>query len=91
MVYYLDDFLFVGKVGDNVCNEFMLIFVEFCRELGIFLVDDKIVWFIIFLIFLGFELDLVEMKIKILVDKLYSLKNLIICFLVRKKVILKEF
>lgn len=91
VVHYLDDFLFAGKAGDNACNELMLTFVELCRQLGVPLADDKTVWPTTSLIFLGFELDSVEMKIKIPVDKLYSLKDLIICFLARKKATLKEF
>lgn len=43
------------------------------------------------LIFLGFELDSVEMKIKLPGDKLCSLKDLIISFLARKKATLKAF
>lgn len=38
-----------------------------------------------------FGIRSLEMKIKIPVDKLYSLKDLIICFLARKKATLKEF
>lgn len=89
VVHYLDDFLFAGKTGDNACDELILTFVELYRQLGVPLADDKTMWPTTSLIFLGFELDSVEMKIP--VDKLYSLKDLIICFLARKKATLKEF
>ncbi|XP_062573986.1 uncharacterized protein LOC134235834 [Saccostrea cucullata] len=91
VVHYLDDFLFAGRAGSNACNELMSLFVELCEQLGVPLADDKTVWPSTSLTFLGFQFDSVEIMLRIPVDKVNSLKDLINSFMLRKKATLKEF
>lgn len=48
----------------------MLIFSFICLELGVLLVYEKIFGFIINLVYLGLEIDIINMLIRIFVEKL---------------------
>lgn len=64
----------------------MFIFSYLVKEIGVLLVYDKILGLIIKLIFLGFEIDILEMIIRILEVKVNIFRNLIESFLGREKV-----
>lgn len=73
----LDDFIFVGY-SVFVYKDIRFIYNSIYYELGIFLVEYKIVDFIIGLIFLGLEVDIIEMLVRVInlewVEFLYYLK-----------------
>lgn len=74
IVYYLDDFLLVGKVRLQDCVYLMGVFREICIELGVLLVEDKIFGFVNCLVYFGLEINIFSMIVKIFLDKIQQLK-----------------
>ena len=71
LAHYLNDLLFAGKKGTNDCT--LLV----CFEWGVPIVDEKSKGPFTNLVFLGFEIDTIEMVIKIPHEKLICLKSLL--------------
>lgn len=55
----LDDFFFIGVFFFFECYSFLFVFYVLVKDIGLLIKLEKIVYFIIILIFLGFELDIV--------------------------------
>ena len=68
----------------------MEVFSEICLELGVPLATNKTEGPQSVLVFLGLEIDTIEMKVRIPKDKLDSLKEKLLYLLGRKKATLKE-
>ena len=88
VLHYLDDFLFGGKDFCE-CSALMRSFSTLCLELGVPVASNKTVGPTHVLIFLGLELDSLEMKIRIPLEKLIELKQCLLFVLERKKITLK--
>lgn len=73
IVYVLDDFLFIGLFGLEICNQSLLVFRFICESLGVYLKEEKIFQVNINLVFLGIEIDIVVMEIRFFEDKLVKL------------------
>ena len=63
----------------------MRIFAEVCDDLGVPLAADKTVGPTHILIYLGLEISTLEMCVKIPSEKLQALKEMLLCFLNKKK------
>ena len=83
--HYLDDFFFTGQKHSNHCKILMNCFLYICHELGIPIAGP-----VTNLIFLGLELDTLEMCIKIPVKKLDSLIADLKYFLNQNQITLKN-
>lgn len=59
-VHYLDDFLFVWKVGSSKCALLLVVFRALCGELVVPLAENKTKGPVQWLMFWGTELDLVN-------------------------------
>ena len=88
--HYLDDFFFAGQKHSNYCKNLMNCFLDICHELGIPIAQDKLVGPVTNLIFLGLELDTLEMCIKIPAKKLESLITDLQYFLNQNRITLKN-
>lgn len=88
--HYLDDFIFAGRCGSQECGILMSTFSHLAKEIGVPLAHDKTSGPTTKLIFLGFEIDTLEMIIRIPEAKVNILRNLIESFLGREKVRLQE-
>jgi hypothetical protein len=72
MKHYLDDFIFSGIENSDQCKALMNYFLSISQELGIPITDEKIP--VTVLTFLGLEIDTEDMAIRILQEKLESIK-----------------
>lgn len=88
--HYLDDFIFVGEKGTGDCEKLVSTFAATCQEIGVPIADEKSVGPTTVLVFLGIEIDSVEMKIRIPLQKIEELKVLLSSYVNKKKVTLKE-
>lgn len=76
--HYLDDFILIGKPNTNQCNFLMSTFQEICNGVGVPLNEDKTIQPTNCLIFLGLEIDTVNMQIRIPQNKVRELANLLL-------------
>lgn len=76
--HYLDDFFFAGRASSFVCMDLMNTFGQLCGEIGVPIAAEKTVLPTPVLIFLGLEIDSVNMRIRIPQDKLSSLRELLL-------------
>ena len=74
----MDDFLFAWKKGTNDCTLLMDTCSSVCFELGVPIADEKSKGPVTNLVFLGLEIDTIEMVIKIPHEKLIRLKSLLV-------------
>lgn len=88
--HYLDDFIFAGKGGSQDCAILMTQFTSLTKEIGVPLAEDKTSGPTTQLTFLGFEIDTVDMIVRIPETKLHILMELVENFLGRSKVTLQE-
>ena len=88
--HYLDDFIFVGEGDTENCAKLMHCFKDLTSEIGVPLAEDKTAGPTTKLTYLGFEIDTLDMVIRIPQHKVDSLIQLVSDFLSRKKVTLKE-
>ena len=63
--HYLDDFIFAGKVGSYHCQHLVYTFHSLCNQMGIPLNPDKEQGPTTCLVFLGLEIDTLNMQIRI--------------------------
>ena len=83
---YLDDFLFLARAL-HLCNQLIHQFLLMCFEIGVPIADEKTVWAILRLVFLGVLLD---GHLKILAvpgDKRQKALNLLLKFVEKKKLL----
>ncbi|KAJ8307155.1 hypothetical protein KUTeg_015239 [Tegillarca granosa] len=90
IVHYLDDFILAGTADSNDCKHLMKCFTDICFEIGVPLAHDKTIGPTPVLVFLGLEINTIEMNVKIPFEKLNTLKQLLLCLLNKKKTTLKE-
>ena len=76
MTNYLDDFFFTN-LSVISCKKDMEQFLAICLALGVPIADDKLVWPSTSLIYLGIEIDTINMTVRLPTDKLEKLKKLI--------------
>lgn len=88
--HYLDDFLLAGKSGTNDCKFLMTVFRQVCSELGVPLSEEKTVGPAHILVFLGLEIDTIQMVLRIPQDKLDKAKDELLNLKGKPKVTLKN-
>lgn len=91
ILHYLDDFLFMGSANSNKCQATLSEFKHICQDIGVPIALEKTTNPTTTLIFLGIELDTVNMIMRLPQDKLLLLKQRIHVFLHSKKATLKSF
>lgn len=89
--HYLDDFIFAGEQNSNHCHKLVVTFSEACSQLGVPIAEEKSIGPCTKLVFLGLEIDSVNMLIRIPLHKVKELHDLIVKVINRHKVTLKEF
>lgn len=89
LLHYLDDFFFAGPYGTMVCRDQMHEFGRICSEFGVPIAEDKTFGPTQVLVFLGLELDSIEMVVRIPKEKLLDLRAKLEEILGKKKVTLK--
>lgn len=89
--HYLDDFIFAGSSESNACQVLMACFTEVCSELGIPIAERKTVGPSPVMVFLGLELDTIQLQVRIPQEKLLKLKSVLLSLMKKKKATLKEF
>lgn len=90
IVHYLDDFLLAGKARSQDCAYLMGVFREICTELGVPLAEDKTLGPANCLVYLGLEISISSMTVKIPLDKIQQLKFKLLHILKKHKVTLLE-
>lgn len=97
--YLIDDFIFAGKGGSQDCAILMTQFTSLTKEIGVPLAEDKTAGPTAEnktagpttqLTFLCFEIDTVDLIVRIPETKLHILMELVEIFLGRSKVTLQE-
>lgn len=73
MLYILDDFLFLGLFDFFICKLVLYQFMLMCDVLGVLIKGEKIEGLLIILIFLGIELDIVNMEVRLLEEKIVKI------------------
>jgi hypothetical protein len=63
-VHVLDEFLFVGPPNSDLCHQTLFRFSNMAQDIGIPIKDEKTVFPTTEIIFLGLELDSIEMEIR---------------------------
>ena len=90
LVHLLDDFLLVGPPSFPFCSKQLQLFLNFCKEVGIPLKQEKTVHPTTVLTFLGLELDTKAMEIRLPSDKLLKIRNRLVEVQHKKKLTLQE-
>lgn len=75
--HYLDDFITIGSPGTEECKLFMDIMIETCRRLGVPLAECKMVGPVLCIVFLGIEINSVAMELRLPLEKLLRVKELV--------------
>ncbi|XP_033745490.1 uncharacterized protein LOC117331006 [Pecten maximus] len=88
--HYLDDFIFAGGRNSSNCQVLMSTFSEVCAEIGVPIAEDKTALPSQVMVFLGLELNTLEMSVKIPSDKLAELRTMLLEYLGRKKSTLRD-
>jgi hypothetical protein len=86
--HYLDDFIFSGIENSDQCKALMNYFLSISQELGIPITDEKIP--VTVLTFLGLEIDTEDMAIRILQEKLESIKADLMFYSKQKRITLNK-
>lgn len=90
VVHYLDGFLFAGPAGSGNCGNLLRAFMSLTRELGVPLAEDKTEGPAKQLTFLGIELDTEALTSRLPLEKLYDLREVLLSFMRKMKVLLHE-
>ena len=75
--HYLDDYIIIGGPGSIECEKGLRLLMEICEQLGVPLAPEKVAGPSTCLTFLGFELDTVNMQIRLPQHKLGRLLALV--------------
>ena len=89
VLHILDDFLFIAQTKEQ-CERDLANFISLCNYLGVPLAPEKTVGPDQVLQFAGITLDSVRMEARLPDEKLQKCRNLLIDFLSRRSVCLKE-
>ncbi len=73
LIRYLDDFLFGGKQGSDHCKLMMIAFEKAMADLGVPVAGEKTEGPKTVIVFLGLELDSVQMVVRIPMSKVTEL------------------
>ena len=73
--HYADDFITVGRPGSEECWDNLAIIRDTCKITGIPVEEDKLEGPAPFLPFLGIELDILQLEIRLPTDKLERLQQ----------------
>ena len=90
LLHYLDDFLGGGKSGTTDCHYLMHTFQQCMKHLNVPLSEEKTAGPATIICFLGLEIDLEKMEIRIPIRKLQEIMQRIDNILHREKVTLRE-
>ncbi|XP_052780604.1 uncharacterized protein LOC128217487 [Mya arenaria] len=88
--HYLDDFIFCGAHGTGNCQHLLSTFHQVCVQLGVPINDVKSTDPSTVIVFLGLEIDSSQMLIRIPRHKIAELKSLILLYITRKKITLRD-
>ena len=88
--HYLDDFIIVGPPNSSKCQEDLDTMLHTCEELGLPLAEEKQVGPSTRMVFLGLELDTVQMEIRLPVEKILRIRELVASWRGRESCKLKE-
>ena len=89
IIHILDDFLIIDKSLDT-CGAKLNRFLQFCHELGVPMAEEKTVGPAHVLTFAGIELDCLQHEARLPREKVEKCREVILQFLSRKKVTLRE-
>ena len=89
MVHVLDDFLFINDTA-AACEADLRSFLRMCDYINIPIAPKKTFWPSTCIIFLGIELDSVQMAARLPCDKIQKALNLLDNYLGRRSATLKE-
>ena len=89
IIHILDDFLIIDKSLDT-CGTKLNRFLQLCHELGVPMAEEETVGPAHVLTFAGIELDCLKHEVRLPREKVEKCREVIIQFLSRKKVTLKE-
>ena len=82
-VHYLDDFLTVHRLN-MVCSNIMSVFKLVCNQIGMQVSPDKSEGLMQIIEFLGLTIDIIQMVVRILKDKMQDI-TLILIMIIRKR------
>ena len=88
--HYLDDFLMCGAPGSDKCMRNLQTMVDICRILGIPLAMEKLEGPSTCLVFLGIEIDSVLRELRLPLEKLERIQELLQSWLLKKRCIKRE-
>ena len=88
--HYLDDFIMAGADGTENCQTLVLNFSNLCEEIGIPIAENKSVGPTTVLVFLGLEIDSLAMTIRIPLNRIEELRQLLEKMLSKRKVTLEQ-
>ena len=88
--HYLDISCLLAYVIQMIVLFLMHSFSMICEDLGVLFAADKSLGPSHILVYLGLEIDTLEICVKIPLEKLHVLRDLLLCFLGRKKITLIE-
>ena len=89
MTHVLDDFLMIAK-NHNTCQNHLVSFLSACADIGIPMAQEKTFKPAQVITFLGYELDSLQMEVRLPLDKLDKCQELIITCLRKEKITLKD-
>ena len=89
LVHFLDDFLLVHK-EKSICQKQLALFTDMCSHIGVPIAPEKTVLPAQVISFLGYELDSIEMVLRLPLEKLTKCKQEILACLQKEKIQLKE-
>ena len=75
--HYLDDFITLGESGGGTCARNLQLILEVCKELGVTVANEKCKGPSVCIVFLGIELDSVNMEMWLPQEKLEWLRETI--------------
>lgn len=90
MLHILDDFLFLGPPDSPICNLSLHQFMSMCAVLGVPIKGKKTEGPSTTLVFLGIELDTVNMEARLPEEKIVKIQNALHSAKRRKKMTLRE-
>ena len=88
--HYLDDFLLMGLPGSGQCTAHLSVVLAVFAQLGIPIAQEKVEGPLSTITFLGIEVDMVAMQLRLPATKLAELQDLVRAWLQRKSCLKKE-
>ena len=90
IIHVLDDFLFIGPPGSEICNQSLRVFRLMCASLGVSLKEEKTTMANTQLVFLGIEIDTQAMEMRLPLEKLDKIKQSLDSMKYKRKIRLRE-